>query len=141
MLQIKFWRCHFAHSKPIFASILDNFHQEMHNFFLGRAFIYVRSHLCYFLIFLLPPCVHSAMDIWRQKILHYLSIYSGTSNMQFFYPYSTWWSICTMLQILQKCEVKASFCWKTILPLANSISQKTSFLASLAVLNLDVRTF
>ena len=30
---------------------------------LGGSFIYVRWHLCYFLIFLLPPCVHSVVTL------------------------------------------------------------------------------
>ena len=62
---LRFRRCYFAHSKPIFASILDNFHQEMHDFLLGGSFIYVRWHLCYFSIFLLPPCVHSVRPFIR----------------------------------------------------------------------------
>ena len=56
----RFWRCYFAHSKPNFALILDNDHQEMPKFLLGGAFFYVRWHLCYFFILrilLLPsPC-------------------------------------------------------------------------------------
>ena len=72
---------------------------------------------CTILLISLLPCMTCMQwNIRRQKILHCLSIYSGTSNMQYFYPYSTWWSVCTMLQILSKCEVKASFCWQTIPP-------------------------
>ena len=41
----------------------------------------------------------------------------------------------------QNVKLRLHFVDLTILPLANSISQKTSFLASLVVLNLDVRKF